>query len=103
MTLLETIKKHYEKRSDVPPPWARDLGETVEMAVDGESLDETRWGTWKRWVYHDTATDEYVAVEDLEPATEYQDWEGDPSVFNVYPVTETVTVTKWVTEVPLKA
>ncbi len=106
MSLLEDVKAHYETQTF--PPDGEDLdyvknseGDWVKSDTETEKVSEeatgdyARWGTWTEWVYR--RGDEYVAVKDCAPATEYQNWGdyGTPEIYLVTPVTETVVVTKY--------
>lgn len=104
MSLLESIKTHYEHESS--PPEGPDLdyvlvdgkwvkGETETELVSEEDRSELRWGTSFRNVYK--RDDVYIAVEDVRPATEMQDWGdyGEPEIFEVTPREEVVTVTHY--------
>lgn len=56
-----------------------------------ETLEVLRWGNRKMWVFN--TDDQYVAVVDVEPATEYQDWGdyGRPEIYRVEPYQVTTT------------
>lgn len=103
MSLLDSVKNYYKSGSCYPPS-GRDLdcvfvdgewvrGDTVTELVSEEDGDTARWGTWFTNVYK--RGDEYVAVQDVRPATEMQDWGdyGDPEIFPVTPRTETIVKT----------
>lgn len=101
MSLLEDIKKHYESESYPPDgpdldyelvdgEWVKTDTETKQVSY--EVIDDTpRWGDRIQAVYQ--RGDELIAVEDVAPATEMQDWGdyGEPDIFAVKPVTVTVT------------
>ena len=89
MSLLEEIKEYYASGEACPP---FDEFENVHT----EPLETLRWGTMTQWVFKDG--DEYVAVKDVEPATEMQDWGdyGSPEIYPVKPVE--VTRVKYVKE-----
>ena len=102
MTLLDDVRLHYKGESY--PPDGPDLDyELVDNAwvekdtetelVSHKDGSELRWGTSFTNVYK--RGDEYVAVEDVRPATEMQDWGdyGEPEIYVVKPRTETITVT----------
>lgn len=102
MPLIDDVRKHYESQNY--PPDGPDLdyvlvdgewvkGDTVTELVSEEDLDELRWGTSFVNVYQ--RGDEYVAVEDVRPATEMQDWGdyGEPEIYLVKPRTETIVKT----------
>lgn len=86
--LLEALKDWYEDVSY--PADGPELGENVER-VAYEIIDSLRWGDQIQIVYTDGDT--FVAVEDVAPATEMQDWGdyGEPEIFEVRPVEVTVT------------
>lgn len=105
MSLIEDIKRHYEHESY--PPDGLDIdyelvgGKWVERnhGVETEQVsyevidDSPRWGDVIQAVYK--RGDELVAVEDVEPATEMQNW-GDYGPPQIYPVRAVeVTVTKY--------
>lgn len=103
MSLIDSIKAHYEEEKS--PPDGPDLdyvkvdgewvkGDTVTERVCYMVIDDTpRWGDRIQVIYR--RGDELVAVEDIRPATEYQDW-GDYGDPEIYPVkAEQVTVTKY--------
>lgn len=101
MSLIEDVRMHY--RHESYPPDGGDLdydnvdGKWVEKDTTTERIsyevvdDSPRWGNLIQAVYQ--RGDEYVAVQDVEPATEMQHWGdyGDPSIFEVRPVEVTVT------------
>lgn len=103
MSLLDDVKTHYE--SENAPPDGPDLdyvqdtdgkwvkGETETELVSEEDHGDLRWGTSFINVYK--RIDEYVAVQDVRPATENQDWGdyGAPSIYVVTPRTETIVKT----------
>jgi hypothetical protein len=101
MSLMDSIKEHYE--SEHYPPDGPDLdyvqvdgewvkGDTVTELVSSEDRSELRWGTSFQNVYK--RGDELVAVLDVRPATEMQNW-GDYGEPEIYPVTErTETIVK---------
>ena len=88
MSLIEDIKNHYEDSSC--PPYDGDFEEETELVCE-EFLGKHRWGSTKQWVYK--RGDAYVAVRDVEPATEMQDW-GDYGAPEIYPVVA-VPVHSW--------
>lgn len=104
MSLLDDIKAHYE--DEHYPPEGPDLdyvkvdGEWVKGDTETEQVfyavidDSPRWGDVIQVVYK--RGDELVAIQDVRPATENQDWGdyGDPQIFPVR--AEEVTVTKYV-------
>ena len=105
MSLLEDIKRWYENNSY--PPEGGDLDETFvpetrEWVSNGTETEQVSWevvDTSGRWgnqievVYE--RGDELVAVYDMEPATEMQDW-GDYGAPEIAPVERVeVTVTKY--------
>ena len=85
MTLLDRLKEWYADGETSPPMWDSEF-----HLLDVEWLDDLRWGTRKRWIFRDG--EEFVAVEDVEPATEMQDWGdyGEPEIYEVepYPVVQ---------------
>lgn len=100
-TLLEDLQEWYKTHS-YPP----DGGDLDQEFVDGNWQDKdteteqvsnkvldsaARWGNSVEIVYK--RGDEYVAVHDIEPATEMQSWGdyGDPEIFVVEPFEVTVT------------
>lgn len=104
MSLLEDIKNHYKNANY--PPEGSDLdfqfvdGEWVEQGtqtvlVSQEDNDDLRWGTHFTNVYQ--RHDELVAVDDVRPATEMQDWGdyGEPEIYPVRSETKTITVTTY--------
>lgn len=104
MTLLDDVKAHYESESYPPDgpeldyvlvddEWVK--GDTETELVSEEDHGDLRWGTSFINVYK--RGDEYVAVQDVRPATEMQDWGdyGDPEIYVVTPRTEVVTVTHY--------
>lgn len=87
--LLEALKDWYKDESY--PADGPELGEGVKQ-VSYEIVDDSpRWGSVIQVVYTDG--ENFVAVQDVEPATEMQDWGdyGDPEIFEVRPVEVTVT------------
>lgn len=89
MSLIEDIKDWY--KDETYPP------DTSEFElVSQEDVSEARWGTHFVNVYHREG--EYVAVADVRPATEMQDWGdyGEPDIYPVEPKTETKVVTTYV-------
>jgi hypothetical protein len=103
MSLLEDVKEHY-KDSHYPPDgpdldyiwndeqekWVK--GDTVTKQISYEIIDDSpRWGDVIQAVYQ--RGDEIVAIEDVAPATESQDWGdyGDPTIYEAKPVEVTVT------------
>lgn len=89
-TLLEDIKAYYEEEhgySPAPP----DGPEVDAEQVSWEVLDTAqRWGNNIQVVYR--RGDIYVAINDVEPATEMQDWGdyGEPDIYEVEPFEEVV-------------
>jgi hypothetical protein len=109
VSLLEDIKRHYE--SEKYPPEGPDLDEVFDEVtrkfhnqgtetelVSEEDHGDLRWGTSFVNVYR--RGDELVAVSDVRPATEYQNWGdyGDPEIYPVEKHTEVVTTYKKVSE-----
>lgn len=94
MTLVELIKDWYASGEAIPPA-GYELGDDVSQ-VSYDTVGERRWGNDVEIVYK--RHDEYAMVEDVEPATEMQEWGayGAPEVFAVKPVEETIVVTKYV-------
>lgn len=87
MSLIDDIKDWYKEESY--PPYSGDI-EGVDR-VSNEVIDSSpRWGNTIRVVFK--REDEYVAVQDIEPATEMQDWGdyGEPDVYVVEPYEVTV-------------
>jgi hypothetical protein len=103
MSLMDSIKEHYD--SEHYPPEGPDLdyvqdadgkwvkGDTETELVSEEDHGELRWGTTFINVYK--RGDEYVAVQDVRPATEMQGWGdyGAPDIYAVTPRTETIVKT----------
>jgi hypothetical protein len=104
MSLLEDIKSWYENES-YPPDGGNldeyydeenkkfiDRGTHTEL-VSEEDHGELRWGTSFINVYK--RDDELVAVQDVRPATDMQDWGdyGEPEIYPVKARTETVVKT----------
>jgi len=94
-TLLEDIQKHYEDSSYLP---IDDVDYDEEVAY--ERNGSLRWGTQIRVILR--RGEEYVAIEDVEPATENQGWGdyGEPNIYNVVPRTETRVITRYVKDLP---
>lgn len=86
MSLIDDIKSWYDEASH--PPSGPHVG--AELVGD-EYTDSMRWGMGFVRVYQ--RGDEFVAVEDVEPATEEQGWGdyGDPEIYHVEPYEVTVT------------
>lgn len=84
MSLVEKLKEWYEEEV-APPLWVSGFN-----LVSEESSEKKRWGELKVWVFQEG--DEYVAVQDVEPATEMQEWGdyGEPEIYEVEPVEVTV-------------
>lgn len=84
MSLIDDISQWYENGEVCPP------GEDFNLIAE-ETLGEKRWGLLKQWVFERDG--EYVAVEDVEPATEMQEWGdyGEPKFYPVEPYEVTVT------------
>lgn len=82
VSLLTDIEEWYKEES-YPPEYADFDAELV----DDEDLSQARWGTHFRHVYARPNTGEFVAVEDVRPATEMQDWGdyGEPEIYEVKP------------------
>ena len=85
MSLIEDIKKHYETKNSPPH------GYVDAECVSEEVIGQRRWGSETEWVFK--RGDEYVAVFDVAPTTEMQDWGdyGEPDIYPVKPV-EVTTV-----------
>jgi len=84
-TLVEMLKEWYKENSY--PPDGPELDDDIEQ-VSYKVLDSgQRWGNNIQVVYKDNLTNAYVAVYDVEPATEMQDWGdyGDPEIALVEP------------------
>ncbi len=106
MSLLDDVKAHY-KGDNYPPDgpdldydlvdnkWVKREGGAQTELVSSEDEDDLRWGTAFTNVYK--RNDEFVAVSDVRPATEMQDWGdyGEPEIYVVTPKTETITVTTY--------
>lgn len=92
MALIEAIRKWYEYEKS--PPDGSDLLEGCKM-VEYERNGSVRWGEQIRVIYKHG--NEYVAVEDVEPATEMQGWGdyGEPTIYPVIAVDKQVTVTEY--------
>lgn len=101
MSLMRDIKNHYEDNTHPPEDLVLDMeylddewvskGTSTEQ-VSFEVIDTSpRWGNRIQAVYR--RGDEYVAIEDIEPATEMQDWGdyGDPEIYHCRPVEVTIT------------
>lgn len=86
MSLIEDIQRWYDDESHPPDPL--DLGDDVDLMSE-ETLGDLRWGTQFVNVYR--KGDEFVAVEDVRPATEMQDW-GDYGKPEIYPVAPRVEI-----------
>ena len=94
MSLINDVKAYYAEGYSLPPHL--ELGDGFDADyVDRTVVEEKRWGDLVRWVYQ--RGDEFVAVEDVEPATEMQGWGdyGGPDIYHVRPHTETVVVTTY--------
>lgn len=91
-SLLEDVKAWYEDESYPPAGHDLDYGkETTTKEVAYEVVDDSpRWGNKVQIVFK--RGNELVAVEDVEPATEMQDWGdyGDPDIYEAKPVEVTV-------------
>jgi hypothetical protein len=104
MSLLEDVRTWY-KNQNYPPDgpeldsfWDEDSQKWVEkgtetILVSKEDHGELRWGTSFINVYK--RDDELVAVQDVRPATEMQDWGdyGEPEIYPVKERTETIVKT----------
>lgn len=90
MSLIDDIKDWYKEESY--PPYSGDI-EGVDRVSDEVIDSSPRWGNTIQVVFK--RGDEYVAVQDVEPATEMQSWGdyGEPEVFEVVP--EEVVVVKY--------
>jgi hypothetical protein len=99
---MDSIKEHYE--FEHYPPAGSDLdyiqvdgkwvkGDTETELVSEKDHGKLRWGTTFVNVYK--RGDEYVAVQDVRPATENQNWGdyGEPEIYPVTPRTETIVKT----------
>lgn len=81
MSLVDDIRKYYEDNSY--PPEGDEFEPEAEQ-ISWEVIDSAaRWGNTIQVVYK--RGDELVAVGDIEPATENQDW-GDYGAPSIYPV-----------------
>ena len=103
MSLIEDIKQHYEHESYPPEgsdldydyvdgKWIRRLDGVETKRVSYEIIDDTpRWGDVIQVVLQ--RGDELVAIKDVKPGTELQDWGdyGDPEIYPVKAVQITVT------------
>lgn len=103
MSLLDAVNRWYEEEkypADGPEldyiqndegAWVK--GDTQTELVSSEDHGDVRWGTVFINVYK--RGDEYVAVQDVRPATEMQDWGdyGKPEIYPVTPRTETIVKT----------
>lgn len=101
MSLLEDLNKWYEDEHYPPDgpeldqefvdgKW-QDKGTETEQ-VSYEVIDDSpRWGDRIQAVYK--RDDVFMAVQDVRPATEEQDWGdyGAPDIFEVAPVRVTIT------------
>lgn len=100
MSLIDDIKAWYE--DECYPPSGEQLDyklvndewvkqDTTTEEVSHKVVDSLRWGNVFVQVYR--RDDEFVAVKDVEPATENQDWGdyGSPEIYHVRPVEVTVT------------
>lgn len=93
MSLLEDLKQYYADGNHYPPEGDEFEPEAEQVAWNVID-DSPRWGNVIQAVYK--RGDELVAVQDVEPATEMQDW-GDYGEPRIYPVmAKQVTVTKYV-------
>lgn len=90
MNLVERIESWYAGVSYPPEGY-----EVDSELVESKDIDKLRWGTKFRNVYFDGK--DYVAVEDVSPATEEQDWGdyGEPIIYRVSPIGKTIVVTEW--------
>ena len=89
--LIEKLNEWYEDENYPPDPGDIDGVESVAVNFVGQQ----RWGTTFDWIYKLDDEEVYVAVRDVEPATEMQDW-GDYGKPAIYPVKAyQVTVTKY--------
>ena len=102
MSLLEDLQEWY--KTEKYPPDGPELDQeyvdgnwvdkyTTTVLVSEEDNGNARWGTHFTNVYQ--RGDEFIAVSDVRPATEMQDWGdyGDPEIYEVTPRTEVVTKT----------
>lgn len=90
MSLIDEIKAYYASGENSPPTYDSDFEFVTEVHIDS-----VRWGEVKEWIF--TKGGEYVAVRDVEPATEMQDWGdyGEPEIYTVVPkVVETTVYVK---------
>lgn len=89
MTLIKDLQEYYKGQSYPPDGSEVDAEQVSYEVVD----DSPRWGSVIEVVYKRGGT--YVAVRDVEPATEEQSWGdyGEPEVFEVVP--EEVVVVKY--------
>lgn len=91
-TLLERIQDWYKDESFPPDGYAG-----FEL-VSEKTKDILRWGISKTWVFtSDDFPGQFVAIDDVEPATEMQDWGdyGDPEIYSVEPREQVVTITTY--------
>lgn len=101
-TLIEDINEWYESESyppddsDLDHYWDDEAKKSVSRGTTTEQVQRNvisgrRWGNDIEIVYK--RGDEYVAVYDVEPATEMQDWGdyGPPEIVTVKPYEFTVT------------
>lgn len=104
MSLLDDVKAHYKGESYPPEgpdldydlidnQWVERTDGVVTELVSSEDQSKLRWGTNFVNVYK--RGDEYVAVSDVRPATEMQDWGdyGEPEIYAVKPRVETIVKT----------
>lgn len=86
MALKESLENWYAEEKY--PPDGPELGEGVTQVSYGR-LGSVRWGEYIQVIYTDG--NEFWAVRDIEPATEYQSWGdyGTPEIYQVEPFTVT--------------
>ena len=89
MSLIDDVKEYYEE--DSSPVYDEVYCELVEE-IEGDRL---RWGQQVTWILERDG--EYVAVDDVAPATEMQSWGdyGKPDIYHVKKREEKVVKTFW--------
>lgn len=90
--LLELMQDWYKEEHY--PPEAKDIHDDC-IQLEYKILGSRRWGNDIKVIYQ--LNDEFIAVEDVEPATEMQDWGdyGDPQIYCVKPEVKLVEVTEY--------
>lgn len=84
MSLLTDVQEYCDENNFTP-----DGAEVNADVVEYEYTEHTRWSIFTRTVFR--RGDEYVAVEEETPATEYQEVDTPPEIYAVRPAEVTVT------------